>query len=192
MSAIFERAATLWVRYDTYEIRTADNGKQYLTPAAGAMPEIIDPLEDALQKVKDAAVQYQHGARIRIAECDADRAQTLIFSTAYDEGFSAEVNGEPAEVFRVNSCQTAVRVPAGHSIVRLQFHVQGLRTGVLLGIACLTGAAILFLLRRRIPERMQQRAGNAAWGLLRFSYVLILVLVYALPLIAGVVGFIFV
>ena len=54
MSAIFERAATLWVRYDTYEIRTADNGKQYLTPAAGAMPEIIDPLEDAKQMVLDA------------------------------------------------------------------------------------------------------------------------------------------
>ena len=54
MSAIFERAATLWVRYDTYEIRTADNDKQYLTPAAGAMPEIIDPLEDAKQMVLDA------------------------------------------------------------------------------------------------------------------------------------------
>ena len=54
MSAIFERAATLWVRYDTYEIRTADNGKQYLTPAADAMPEIIDPLEDAKQMVLDA------------------------------------------------------------------------------------------------------------------------------------------
>ena len=54
MSAIFERAATLWVRYDTYEIRIADNGKQYLTPAAGAMPEIIDPLEDAKQMVLDA------------------------------------------------------------------------------------------------------------------------------------------
>ncbi|MBR6717142.1 MAG: YfhO family protein [Oscillospiraceae bacterium] len=166
--------------------------KDFACESFGVFGLLLDPLEDALQKVKGAAVQYQHGARIRIAECDADRAQTLIFSTAYDEGFSAEVNGEPAEVFRVNSCQTAVRVPAGHSIVRLQFHVQGLRTGVLLGIAGLTGAVILFLLRRRIPERMQQCAGNAAWGLLRLSYVLILVLVYALPLIAGVVGLIFV
>ena len=55
MSAIFEHAATLWVRHDTYEIRTADNGKQYLTPAAGAMPEIIDPLDaqKKRQEIKD-------------------------------------------------------------------------------------------------------------------------------------------
>lgn len=162
--------------------------KNFTCESFGVFGLLLDPLEQALQQAKGAAVQYQQGARVRIAECDAERAQTLVFSTAYDEGFSAEVNGEPAEVFRVNSCQTAVRVPAGHSIVRLKFQVQGLRAGMLSGIAGLLGAAALLLLHRRIPGSVQRRAENAAWGLLRLSYWMILVLVYALPLIAGVVG----
>ena len=54
MATIFDRISTVWVRYDNYTVQTADNGRQYLTPAEDATPEIVDPLENAKKLVLDA------------------------------------------------------------------------------------------------------------------------------------------
>ena len=54
MATIFDRISTVWVRYDNYTVRIGDNGKQYLTPAEDATPEIVDPLENAKKLVLDA------------------------------------------------------------------------------------------------------------------------------------------
>ena len=107
----------------------------------------------------------------------------MILSAAYDEGFSAEINGKAAPVYRVNSCQLAVRVPAGHSRVVLRFRVRGLRAGMLLGIAGLLAAVLFALLRKRIPASLCKTAYRTGEGMLRLSYAVLLAAVYFLPLI---------
>ena len=51
---LFKNVSTFWVRFSDYHIRTADNGKQYLTAVDGATPEMIYPLDNAKQLVLDA------------------------------------------------------------------------------------------------------------------------------------------
>ena len=33
MKNLFEQSRSHWVRYDHYELKTAENGKRYITPA---------------------------------------------------------------------------------------------------------------------------------------------------------------
>ena len=54
MKNLFQRASSPWVRYSEYEYKKAENGQFYITPAAGAKPEVYDPLKDAEQMVLDA------------------------------------------------------------------------------------------------------------------------------------------
>ena len=54
MKNLFQRASSPWVRYSEYEYKKAGDGHFYITPAAGARPEIYDPLKDAEQMVLDA------------------------------------------------------------------------------------------------------------------------------------------
>lgn len=143
-------------------------------------------LDDAMQNAEGAELRYARG--VYTAECRADAPKTAVFAVAYDEGFTAEVNGEPAEVYRVNGCQTAVRIPAGTSTVRLIFHVQGLRTSLWLGLAGLLLAAAYLLLRKRIPARLRERTGRASYLLLQTAYILLLLAVYGLPVLLSVTG----
>ena len=51
MKNLFQKASSPWVRYSEYEYKKAGDGHFYITPAAGAKPEIYDPLKDAEHKV---------------------------------------------------------------------------------------------------------------------------------------------
>jgi len=46
MNKLFQQTSTPWVKYSDYEYRQAENGKLYLTPAAGAKPQPYNPLHN--------------------------------------------------------------------------------------------------------------------------------------------------
>lgn len=54
MQNLFQKASSPWVRYSKYECKEAGDGNLYVTPEAGAKPEIYDPLKNAEQIVLDA------------------------------------------------------------------------------------------------------------------------------------------
>ena len=139
-------------------------------------------LAAAAEQAKGTELHYKNG--VYTAECKTDSPQTLILSAAYDEGFSAEINGEPAPVFRVNSCQLAVEIPAGESRVVLRYHVPGLLTGLLLGGGTLLAAVLLYLLRRKIPKKMLRAGSRIAAPALQAAYVLLLLVIYIFPLVS--------
>lgn len=145
-----------------------------------------DRLAEAMQHVSGTVLQYQKG--VYTAECETDRPQTLILSAAYNEGLTAEVNGEAASVYRVNTCQAAVRIPAGTSRVTVRFHVRGLNAGILLGLAGLLGFLLFLLMRRRIPAPLCRAAYRCGERLLRIGFCMILLLIYLLPVAACVIG----
>ncbi len=141
---------------------------------------------EAMKKVKGAALQYDKG--VYTAECETDAPKTLLLAAAYDEGFSAEVNGEPAEVYRVNSCQIGVRVPKGKSTVQVRFSVQGLRTGLLLGGIGLIAAIVFLLLRKKLPARMTAAFGRGSAMLVQAAYWIIIAVIYVFPLTMQICG----
>lgn len=53
----------------------------------------------------------------------------VFFSVPYDSGWSATVNGEPAEVEKVNIGFMAVKAPAGENTIRFTYDPPGLKAG---------------------------------------------------------------
>ncbi|MBP5231130.1 MAG: YfhO family protein [Clostridia bacterium] len=80
-----------------------------------------------------------YGFRARV---ETESPEIVFFSVPYDGGWSAQVNGQPAEVRVVDGGMIAVEVPAGASTVEFSYRTNGIMTGLLV-----TGAGlVLFLL----------------------------------------------
>ena len=62
------------------------------------------------------------------ASITLDRENLVFFSVPYDDGFSASVNGKPAEILRVDNGMMAVDCPAGTNTITFIFHTAGLKT----------------------------------------------------------------
>ena len=62
----------------------------------------------------------------------------VFFSVPYEEGWSAYVNGQPAEIEKVNIGFMAVRVPAGDNTIRFEFMTPGLN----IGLICFAGGTL--------------------------------------------------
>lgn len=46
MKNLFEQSRSHWVRYDHYELKTAKDGKRYITPGKDTKPEVYNPLKE--------------------------------------------------------------------------------------------------------------------------------------------------
>ena len=56
MKNLFEQSHSHWVRYDRYELKTAADGKRYITPTKDAKPDVYNPIKEMPGMVLDEAV----------------------------------------------------------------------------------------------------------------------------------------
>ena len=85
-----------------------------------------------------------------LSESETDRI--VVFSVPWSEGWSASIDGQPAELTRANSMFCGLAVPAGSHAVRLYYTTPGFRAGAVcsvLGLAALGGQWIFWLYRKR-------------------------------------------
>ncbi|MBP3272506.1 MAG: YfhO family protein [Ruminococcus sp.] len=75
------------------------------------------------------------------AKINADKDSLLFFSVPYEDGWTATVNGQPAEIEKVNFGFMAVKVNAGENEVKFKYETAGLRTGIMMTV----GGFILLL-----------------------------------------------
>ena len=54
MKNLFKQSRSHWVRYDHYELKTAADGKRYITPAKDAKPDVYNPMKERPGMVLDA------------------------------------------------------------------------------------------------------------------------------------------
>jgi hypothetical protein len=54
MNTIFHRSKSVWVRYDSYEIKPDEHGKLFLTPTKDAKPHVYNPMKCGETLVVDA------------------------------------------------------------------------------------------------------------------------------------------
>ena len=105
---------------------------------------------------------------------ELDRENLVFFSVPYEEGgWTATVDGQPADIEEVNVGFMAVRVPAGTHTVRFNYMTPGLQTGCLITV----GSLVLFAayiagviwFRRRRPEAFQAEYPEGDRLALRFA-----------------------
>ena len=77
---------------------------------------------------------------------------TLVFNEAFDPGWRASIDGQPAKMVRAAAVVQAVRVPAGRHRIEFSYRPVGLSAGLTFsGLGLLATAAYGLLNRRRTP-----------------------------------------
>ncbi|MBO4734709.1 MAG: YfhO family protein [Clostridia bacterium] len=74
-----------------------------------------------------------------------DKRSLVFFSVPYDEGWSATVDGEPAEIEKVNAGFMAVAVGPGKSVIRFTYHTPGLDMGIYITLCALIVFLVYFI-----------------------------------------------
>ena len=86
MKNLFKQSRSHWVRYDHYELKTAADGKRYITPAKDAKPDVYNPMKEMPGMVLDA---LNVGMLMMGRRTDDDRA---------DHDLCRRANGENDEL----------------------------------------------------------------------------------------------
>lgn len=93
------------------------------------------------QKRKTACYYFQESTNGFEAKINLDSDKLLFFSVPYEDGWTAEVNGVPVEIDKVNFGFMAIRCPAGSNDIVFSYKTAGLKEGTIISI----GGAGLFL-----------------------------------------------
>lgn len=100
------------------------------------------------QKQQNCADSFSYDSYGFKADITLDKPQLVFFSVPYSEGWTAEVNGKPADVERVSYGFMAVKADAGTNNIVFHYRTPGLREGVYISLAALaTLIAYLFICR---------------------------------------------
>ena len=98
----------------------------------------------------DAFQADSHGFQAHIC---LDRENLVLFTVPWDAGFTAQVNGQPAPVLRVDHGLMAVPVPAGPAQIRCTYRTPGLAPALTVSGGCLAVYALWLVLPRLKKRR---------------------------------------
>jgi hypothetical protein len=120
--------------------------------ALDLLPQVgLDPLREAVVSADEAPEvilpRQARASRADLARSEPDRLDVraegpglLVVAEAWDAGWTAQLDGHPARVHRVNLAQMGVLLPEGTHHVRFRYRTRGLRLG--LALAALAGVAL--------------------------------------------------
>ena len=127
-------------------------------------------VEKLSEKQKDACVKEREVNGIRsmkkepdgfTAKLNARKDGYVLFTVPYDDGFRAQVDGEPVEILETNGMM-AVPVKKGENEIRFIWRNYDLIAGALCSVAGVTALAFyLQLTRRRERMRLSGKGGNS-------------------------------
>lgn len=163
---------------DFYEVPEADRDKLLLR-ALLLDEEAIARNEDILQHLDVQEDEpYSYGAFMRdandrrnnscyyfekdnlgfTAKSDLNEEALMFFSVPSEKGWSAMVNGQPAQIEEVDIGFMAVRVPAGECVIRFDYRTPGLLPGLVI-----SGVAILVLIAYWLLSRKRHKAAGQSY-----------------------------
>lgn len=138
-------------------------------------------LAEAAETLPRTELLYENGSYSVITKGDSEA--TLVLAIPYDEGFSATVNGQPAAVYRVNTCEVAVVVPAGEAKVTLDYTPPALRVSlVCAGIGVLL-FALYAALRHRFSQALRAGVSRCAVWVTWLAFGAVLLVIYVFPVV---------
>ncbi len=128
---------------------------------------------------------YSEGRSIT-AHCTARKESYIYMSVPYDKGLKARINGEKADIIRVNDCFCALKLREGDNDICLTFTPSGMRTAVIMtgvGVVLLLAVRLVTLMRASLPILHRGRCIRAVPMILVFAAAAAVVgIVYLLPM----------
>lgn len=115
--------------------------------------DYTDFLDDVAARRANSCYYFKKDTRGFTARSNLNKPGLMFFSVPFDKGWSATVNGEPAEIETVDIGFMAVKVPAGEAEIRFNYMTPGL----LPGIAVTGGAVIILVVYWMVARRVYPR-----------------------------------
>ena len=98
--------------------------------------------KDALELAKTSVDTFTPVANGFTATSSFAEDRFVTFTVPWESGWSATINGEPAEIEKVNRGVMGIRVPAGECEIEFNYVTPGLKAGVV----CTVGAAVILII----------------------------------------------
>lgn len=115
--------------------------------------------EDCKNRAAAACYSFEKDNYGFTAKINLSKENLVFFSVPYDKGWSATVNGKPADILQANVGFMAVRVPSGESEIRFDYRTPGLRLGQMISLCSLVvfvGYTVIFALLKRKKKATEQ------------------------------------
>ena len=154
-----ERAAVLMKALLLTEEQAARTGLLPLPDAELEARSWDDYTADCAARRATAAVDFTATRSGFTARTERAEPGLALFSVPYDDGFSAAVNGETAEIWPVDNGLMAVEVPAGAADIVFTYRTPGLRlaAGITLGAWAVYAVYLICLAVGRRPRKATER-----------------------------------
>lgn len=160
--------------------------KSFAAESLGVFGLNLDTLDRAAEDLNGEELSYHAGTYT--VSCDCAEPSLMLMAVPYDEGFTAELDGTELEVFRVNTCMTAVRLPAGQGTLTLRWHLSGLKPALILAAGGVLLALAYAVMRKKLPERVYDILGRISlWGA-HIAFWAVIAVVYVLPMVLAMIG----
>ncbi len=91
------------------------------------------------------------------SKIELEKENLVFFSVPYEKGWRAYVNGEPAEIEKVNIGFMAVRVPEGDNEIRFEYFTPGLKLGAVCSVVGFIALAVYVTLHSLASRRQRIR-----------------------------------
>ena len=118
-----------------------------------------DYVQDCTARRESAVTSFTATCTGFTAQADLEAENLVLFSVPYDDGFTATVNGVPAEVEKVDNGLMAVAAPAGHSEIVFTYHTAGLRQSVAVSAGAIVVYAVWVAVLHRKKRREESSVG---------------------------------
>jgi hypothetical protein len=132
--------------------------------------DIISPMPDYLYKNEEelyvsncderrsmSCYSFEYDTNGFTAKINLDKSRLVFFSIPYSEGWTATVNGKPADIEKVDAGLMAVKVTEGDTVIRFRYKTPGLEDGILISVVGLFLFVIIIFpsLKRRVSSLRQ-------------------------------------
>lgn len=97
-----------------------------------------------------------------IITSDSEAGEYVYIPFAYNDGFSAELNGKETEISRVLGSFMAVRLEEGENTLILEFYPQGFKTGAAVSAVGIMIFAAIMIFSKKKAVNMSEKAGQLA------------------------------
>lgn len=110
-------------------------------------------LIDANEKIKNGVIQFSVTKEGFTAKTRYDSEKLVCFSVPYCKGWSAQINGEPAEVDKINGGLCGIRVPEGLCEITFTYRTPGLTIGIICTVAGILLLAVYMVIFKLIKRQ---------------------------------------
>ncbi len=124
-------------------------------------PDDLQFIRASCSKRRNCCYRFSHDTNGFDAAIDLDKESLVFFSVPYADGWTAEVNGVPAKIEKVNFGLMAVVCPAGDNSIHFSYKTAWLREGKIASAAG-AGLFVIYLAVILVIDKKRKKAAVAA------------------------------